>query len=209
MQSVKVLTEFRVLTLNLKRIFTLTQLCTPLLERAARPEDPARIINIGSIDGIRVPLHPTFAYSASKAGLHHLSRHLATQLGPRFITSNTIACGAFESKMMHATLSKFGDKIRKSVPLGRIGEPSDVAGTVIYLASKAGAYTTGATIRVGMCEIYGNFLLTVKTGVPVSTRIYSLRRLPSHTAHRHWAIPLRRHPFAPCNGHSSASFIKI
>lgn len=76
----------RVLTLNLHRVFDLTQLVTPLLENAGAPNDPARIINIGSIDGLRVPALDTFAYSSSKAGLHHLSRVLANHLGKRNIT---------------------------------------------------------------------------------------------------------------------------
>lgn len=76
----------RVLTLNLQRVFTITQLVTPLLEKAAKPLDPARVINIGSIDGLRVPNLETFAYSASKAGLHHMSRVLANHLGKRGIT---------------------------------------------------------------------------------------------------------------------------
>lgn len=76
----------RVLTLNLHRVFDLTQLVTPLLEKASGPNDPARIINIGSIDGLRVPSLETFAYSSSKAGLHHLSRVLANHLGKRNIT---------------------------------------------------------------------------------------------------------------------------
>lgn len=76
----------RVLTLNLHRVFDLTQLVTPLLEKGSAPNDPARIINIGSIDGLRVPSLETFAYSSSKAGLHHLSRVLANHLGQRNIT---------------------------------------------------------------------------------------------------------------------------
>ena len=83
----------RVLTLNLQRVFTITQLLTPMLEAAAGSADPARIVNIGSVDGLRVPALETFAYSSSKAGLHHLSRVLANHLGRRNITSNTIACG--------------------------------------------------------------------------------------------------------------------
>lgn len=82
----------RVLTLNLHRVFTITQLLTPMLERAAAPNDPARIINIGSVDGIRVPLPETFAYSASKAGLHHMSRVLANHLGKRNITCVPLTC---------------------------------------------------------------------------------------------------------------------
>jgi len=136
----------RVLTLNLHRVFTITQLLTPLLENAATPEDPARIINIGSIDGLRVPSLETFAYSASKAGLHHLSRVLANHLGRRHITSNTLACGPFESKMMAATLKKFKDVIEGQTTLGRIGTPQDVAGACLFLGSRAGAWVNGATI---------------------------------------------------------------
>ena len=88
----------------------------------------------------------TYAYSASKAGLHHMSHHFAGHLGPRGITSNSIACGPFESKMMRETLRNFGDAIVSRVPLGRIGSPEDVAGTCIYLSSRAGAYVNGATI---------------------------------------------------------------
>ncbi|UNI20758.1 hypothetical protein JDV02_006817 [Purpureocillium takamizusanense] len=138
----------KVLTLNLHRVFTLTQLCLPLLERAASPADPARVIHIGSIDGIRAPTISNFAYSASKAGLHHLSRALARELGQRDITSNVLACGPFPTKMMKATLDSFGDVIKNEVPLRRIGNPSDVAGSCIYLSSKAGAYCNGALIRV-------------------------------------------------------------
>ncbi|SPQ22191.1 9d064c8d-2430-40e4-addb-3e2bacb2faf8 [Thermothielavioides terrestris] len=108
--------------------------------------DPARVIHIGSIDGIRVPALPTFAYSASKAGLHQLSRHLAAELGPRGITSNTLACGPFPSRMMAATLREFGDTIRAANPLGRIGAPSDVGGACLFLASRAGAFVNGATL---------------------------------------------------------------
>ena len=128
----------KLLTLNLQRVFSLTQLCLPLLQKAATPDDPARIINIGSIDGLRVPAMGSYAYSASKAGLHHLSRHLATDLGDRHITSNVLACGPFETKMMKATLDSFGEQIRNTSPVGRIGAPSDVVGASLFLASKAG-----------------------------------------------------------------------
>ncbi|GAD95596.1 short chain dehydrogenase/reductase family [Paecilomyces variotii No. 5] len=138
----------RVLTLNLHRVFLITQLLTPLLEKAATQGDPARIINIGSVDGLRVPSLETFAYSSSKAGLHHLSRVLANHLGKRNITSNTLACGPFQSKMMAATLDKFRDVIEAGVPLGRIGTPEDVAGSCLFLSSRAGAYVNGATITV-------------------------------------------------------------
>ncbi|KAF6834646.1 short chain dehydrogenase/reductase family protein [Colletotrichum musicola] len=138
----------KLLTLNLHRVFTLTQLAAPLLEAAAAPGDPARIINIGSVDGLRVPVASSFAYSASKAGLHHLSRALARELGPRGVTSNTLACGPFESKMMKATLDAMRDTIEMEVPMRRIGTPEDVAGACLFLSSRAGAYVTGATITV-------------------------------------------------------------
>lgn len=128
----------KLLTLNLQRVFTLTQLCLPLLEKAATHEDPARIIHIGSIDGIRVPTMANFAYSASKAGLHHLSRHMARDLGFRNITSNVLACGPFRTKMMKATLEAVGDVLEGEVPLRRIGRDEDVAGSAVFLASKAG-----------------------------------------------------------------------
>ncbi|KAL4921681.1 hypothetical protein BDW62DRAFT_174223 [Aspergillus aurantiobrunneus] len=138
----------RVLTLNLHRVFDLTRLVTPLLEKAAGSNGPARIINIGSVDGLRVPSLETFAYSASKAGLHHMSRVLASHLGKRNITSNTLACGPFQSKMMAATLRNFREQIESGVPLGRIGSPEDVAGACLFLSSRAGAYVNGATISV-------------------------------------------------------------
>ena len=138
----------RVLTLNLQRVFTITQLVTPLLEAAGVEGNPARIINIGSVDGLRTPNLHTFAYSASKAGLHHMSRVLAHHLGQRNITSNTIACGPFESKMMAATLAEFKDAITAGIPLSRIGDPEDIAGTCLFLSSRAGSYVNGATITL-------------------------------------------------------------
>jgi NAD(P)-dependent dehydrogenase (short-subunit alcohol dehydrogenase family) len=136
------------MNLNLKRVFQLTQAVTPLLETASTPSSPARIINIGSIDGLRVPAFETFAYSASKAGLHHLSRVLANHLGKRGITSNVIACGPFQSRMMKATLEKFKTEVEGQIPLGRIGSAEDVAGTCIWLSGRAGAWVNGATITL-------------------------------------------------------------
>ena len=106
------------------------------------------MVNVGSIDGLRVPPMPTYAYSASKAGLHQLTRALARELGPRGITVNAIAPGPFESKMMAETLAVFGDQIAAAAPLGRIGRPDDMAGAALYLASRAGAYVTGAVLPV-------------------------------------------------------------
>ena len=138
----------KVMNLNVKTPFLLTQALVPLLEAAASAEDPARIINIGSIDAIQVPMLETYAYSSSKAAIHQLTRHLARQLGPRNITVNAVAPGPFESKMMAETLRNFGDAIARTSPLGRIGRPDDMAGVAIYLASRASAYVTGAVIPV-------------------------------------------------------------
>jgi NAD(P)-dependent dehydrogenase (short-subunit alcohol dehydrogenase family) len=137
----------KVLALNVKAIFNLTRALTPRLEAAARPGDPARVINVGSIDGLQVPALETYAYSTSKAAVHHLTRVLARKLAPK-VTVNAIAPGPFESKMMAATLDRFRDVIVKGCPMGRIGEPEDMAGVAIYLASRAGAYVTGAVIPV-------------------------------------------------------------
>jgi NAD(P)-dependent dehydrogenase (short-subunit alcohol dehydrogenase family) len=138
----------KVLALNVKAVFHLTVALLPQLAAAATPDDPARVINIGSIDGIQVPLLETYAYSASKAAVHHMTRVLARKLASRDITVNAVAPGPFESKMMAATLEKFRDSLVKTVPRKRIGEPEDMAGIAIYLASRAGAYVTGAVIPV-------------------------------------------------------------
>jgi NAD(P)-dependent dehydrogenase (short-subunit alcohol dehydrogenase family) len=137
----------RVLALNVKGVFHLTKFVVPLLQAAGTQDEPARVINIGSIDGIQVPALETYSYSASKAAVHHLTRHLAKRLAPT-ITVNAIAPGPFESKMMAATLEAFGDQIASSAPLKRIGRPDDMAGAAIYLSSRAGAYLTGAIIPV-------------------------------------------------------------
>jgi NAD(P)-dependent dehydrogenase (short-subunit alcohol dehydrogenase family) len=138
----------KVLALNVKAIFHLTIALLPQLSAAATPDDPARVINIGSADGLQVPLLETYAYSASKAAVHHMTRVLARKLAPRDITVNAVAPGPFESKMMAATLERFGESIAKNNPRKRIGTPEDMAGVAIYLASRAGAYVTGAVIPV-------------------------------------------------------------
>jgi NAD(P)-dependent dehydrogenase (short-subunit alcohol dehydrogenase family) len=138
----------KVFALNVKGVFNLTRFLIPLLQKAATDDDPARVINIGSIDGLQAPMLETYAYSSSKAAVHQLTRVLARRLAPQRITVNAIAPGPFESKMMAETLQRFGDQIRSSNPLGRIGRPEDMAGTAIFLASRAGAYLTGAVIPV-------------------------------------------------------------
>ena len=143
----------KVMDTNVKGIFFLTQQLLPQLEAAARPDDPARVINIGSIDGIHIPFVDNYAYSASKAAAHHMTRVLAVKLGPRGVTVNAVAPGFFPSKMTEWLLDNFEQKIIEGCPLQRKGAPADMAGVAIYLASRAGAYVNGAVITVdgGTC----------------------------------------------------------
>ncbi|KZT37410.1 NAD(P)-binding protein [Sistotremastrum suecicum HHB10207 ss-3] len=157
----------KVFTLNVQRVFTLTQAVLPLLREGASTggqdghtyKDPARIINIGSVEGLQVPPRHTYSYAASKAALHHLSRHLAGRLGWEGITSNTIACGPFETKMLAHTLKTSGDALMSTMPLQRIGRGEDVAGTALFLSSSAGSFVNGATITLD-----GGLLVSVRPG---------------------------------------------
>jgi NAD(P)-dependent dehydrogenase (short-subunit alcohol dehydrogenase family) len=137
----------RVLNLNVQGVFHTTVAFVPLLMAGASADEPSRVINIGSIDAISVPILETYSYSASKAAVHQLTRHLAKRLAPT-VTVNAVAPGPFQSKMMAATLEAFGEQIAKSAPLKRIGRPEDMAGVTIFLASRAGAFVTGAVIPV-------------------------------------------------------------
>ncbi len=137
----------RTLDLNVKGVFHTTKFLLEALRRNATDDSPSRVINIGSIDGIHVPILETYSYSASKAAVHHLTRHLASQLAPH-VTVNAIAPGPFESRMMRATLEAVGEQIAESTPLKRIGRPDDMAGAAIYLASPAAAYLTGVVLPV-------------------------------------------------------------
>jgi NAD(P)-dependent dehydrogenase (short-subunit alcohol dehydrogenase family) len=132
--------------LNMKSVFFLTQKLLPLLRAAASAENPARVINIASINGLEPPAMESYAYSASKAGCIMLTRHLAKRLAPEDILVNAIAPGPFQSHMMAATLRERGEEIVRSNPRKRIGTPEDIAGVAIFLASRASAYTTGAVI---------------------------------------------------------------
>ena len=138
----------KVMNLNVKGIFHCTKHFLPLLEAAGTEEDPARVINIGSIDGIRVPMLQNYAYSASKAGVHMLTRHLAHHLVDQHITVNAIAPGPFPSKMTKFMFDMGEEVVASQVPLKRAGRPDDMAGAAIYLASRAGSYLTGAVIPV-------------------------------------------------------------
>lgn len=138
----------KITDLNLKSLFFLTRDLLPMLEKAASPEDPARVINIGSIDGLRVPFVPNFSYAAAKAAVHHLTRMLAVHLGGRKITVNAVAPGFFPSKMTRHLLENYRETFEKACPLGRIGEPEDMAGIAVFLASRAASYINGAVIPV-------------------------------------------------------------
>ncbi len=138
----------KVFNTNVKSIFFLTRELLPLLERAASPSDPARVVNIGSIDGLKAPFLETYAYPASKAAVHHMTRDLAVKLSGKHITVNAIAPGPFQSQMTKWMLENFQDRFEQTCPLQRIGCPADMAGVAIYLSSRAGAYVNGVTIPV-------------------------------------------------------------
>jgi NAD(P)-dependent dehydrogenase (short-subunit alcohol dehydrogenase family) len=135
---------------NVKAVFRLTVALLPALRAAATADDPARVITIGSVDGIRVPAMETYAYAATKSAVHMLTRQLARQLAAEKITVNAIAPGPFESRMMAFALDDPSTRaaIERQIPLGRIGRPDDVAGTALFLASRAGSYLTGTVIPV-------------------------------------------------------------
>lgn len=134
--------------LNLKAPFFLTQLLLPLLRKAAAPDAPARIVNIGSGHGLRTPSIASYSYAASKAGLHHLTRVLAGRLAAEHITVNAIAPGVFPSRLTADFSDDAKAAITKGVPLGRYGMPEDIVGALLYLTSRAGAYVTATILTV-------------------------------------------------------------
>jgi NAD(P)-dependent dehydrogenase (short-subunit alcohol dehydrogenase family) len=138
----------KVMDINVRAIFMLTRDLMPLLTKDATTENPSRVINIGSIDGLRVSATDNFAYGASKAAVHFLTKNLAVRLAPKGLTVNAIAPGPFESKMMEHTLKNFQDKIEQQNPMGRIGNSEDMAGLALYLASSATRYMTGQVIAL-------------------------------------------------------------
>ena len=142
----------KVMDTNVKGVFFLTQKLLPLLRSSATPEDPSRVINIGSIDGIKTGLFDAFSYGPSKAALHHLTRVLAASLVKENIIVNAIAPGPFPTWMLSTGVGGGGDldinwdEVGNSNPRGRVGTPEDIAGLAIFLCSRAGAYTVGETI---------------------------------------------------------------
>lgn len=137
----------KVMDINVKSIFFMTQKCLPLLKNGTE-DDPARVINIASIHGLSNPGLPSYSYSASKSSVVHLTKHLATDLAGRKINVNAIAPGYFPS-MMTKDITE-NDQMQKMVvsriPRQRPGSPEDIAGTALYLASRAGAWTVGHTV---------------------------------------------------------------
>jgi len=143
----------KVMDTNVKGVFFLTQGLLPLLEAAATPEDPARVVNVGSVDGIKTPIFENFSYGPSKAAVHHLTRILAAHLVKRNIIVNAIAPGPFPTWMLSTGVGGGGDveatdwaAVGKTNPRGRVGTPEDIAGLAIFLCSRAGAFTIGDVI---------------------------------------------------------------
>jgi len=137
-----------VMTLNVTAPFTLTRQLIPLLARAARPEQPARVINIGSVMGLVPHGMPAYSYSASKAALHHVTRYLANELAGQNITVNAIAPGPFPSDMTEFFLNRESGRraVEKAIPLNRLGAEQDIAGLVLCLCAAGGAYISGSII---------------------------------------------------------------
>ena len=132
----------KVMDLNVKSIFFLTQALLPRLQAAASAEDPARVVNIGSINGLGYAPLQNYAYCASKAAVHHLTQQLAVDLAPRNVNVNAIAPGFFPSKMTAHMLDREAEMLT-AIPRGRLGAPEDAAGSAIYLCSRASAFVTG------------------------------------------------------------------
>jgi NAD(P)-dependent dehydrogenase (short-subunit alcohol dehydrogenase family) len=138
----------KLMAVNLKAVFLLTQALLPLLREAATEDDPARVVNIGSIDGLLQPTLESYAYSASKAAVHHLTRNLAKHLAKDNINVNAIAPGPFDTKMLAPVLAVARAQMERAVPRGRIGRDDDMIGAAIFYCSRASAYVTGTVLPV-------------------------------------------------------------
>jgi 2-deoxy-D-gluconate 3-dehydrogenase len=143
----------KVMDTNVKGVFFLTQRLLPLLTARASNEDPSRVVNIGSIDGIGTPSFETYSYGPSKAAVHSLTKVLAVKLRSRNILVNAIAPGPFPTWMLSTGVGTGGDvdgtdwnAVGSLNPSKRVGTPEDIAGLAIFLCSRAGAFTVGEVI---------------------------------------------------------------
>lgn len=143
----------KVLDLNVRAVFNTVRLFAPLLEKGATAKDPSRVIITASVAGLGIGTlgkQGTYGYSASKAAAIHLGRNLAVELGPRHITVNSICPGFFPSRMSNGLLAMSGgaEEMARANPMGRLGVPEDIAGVVVFLASRAGSHVNGEAIAV-------------------------------------------------------------
>ena len=150
----------KVMDINVKSPFFLTQALHNLLKAAGTPAQPAKVINIGSIDGMRLNPWETYSYHASKAAILYLTKRMAARLVQDNILVTAIAPGAFQSDMNKAARDH-GDAVAKSIPTKRIGVPEDMAGAAIFLASKAGDYVVGETIAVDGGLVHGDLKTSI------------------------------------------------
>ena len=141
------------MSVNVKGPFFVIQKLMPLLEAAATADDPARVINVGSIDGIKTPMFDNFSYGPSKAAVHHLTRQLGAHLVKRNVIVNGIAPGPFPTWMLSTGVGGGGDvdntdwdAVGRGNPRGRVGTADDIAGLAIFLSSRASGFTVGETI---------------------------------------------------------------
>jgi NAD(P)-dependent dehydrogenase (short-subunit alcohol dehydrogenase family) len=152
----------KVLGVNVTAVFHLTRELLPLLENAGTDEDPARVINLGSVMGTQPIADGAYSYAASKAAVHHLTKTLALEFAERRITVNAFAPGPFQSRMMNFAVGteEKAAHVGGRVPLGRIGAPDDIAGATLYLCGRAGSYVTGAIVPIdgGQSVQHGMFL---------------------------------------------------
>lgn len=137
----------KVMDLNVKSPFFLTQMLYPLLKQAAGEQRPAKVINVGSVDGQRLSPWETYSYQASKAAILFLTKRLAARLAKDRIHVTAIAPGAFASEM-NPGARDHADEMARHIPAGRVGDAEDIAAAAIYLASRAGDYVLGDSISI-------------------------------------------------------------
>ena len=140
----------RVMSVNVTGLFSLTRDLAPMLAAAATADRPSTVVNIGSVMGSVTQSEDAYSYAASKAAVHHLTGHPRRQFAPRQVTVNAIAPGPFPTNMARFALADETGAVRgaKAVPMGRLGRSEDIAGALLFLTGRGGAYTTGAIVPV-------------------------------------------------------------